>query len=557
VSRSAVGIILRAEWRAWRNRIAKANPLRVVGLVVFALLGGTVFGGFLFALAAAAGHLLPSARDAMLSGAFTALSVLMLVVGFPSVIATYFAGRDLMQLVLAPVRSIEIFLARSLFAMSANLLVAVVFLIFVAGVGAGSGASPLYYLLALALVFVQVLLVTALQATFMAAVLRWVPARIARDVAVAVASIAGGGLYLAWNLTLRQTLGSFAPRHQPDLSSLVSSLQRIEWVPSSWPGHALSAVIEGNASAALVWTGVTLVFAIVVVGAAALLYERTLLAGLGLLGGVPSRWRTRRRKPPRVAAAGAGSPGFAIARKDWIAYRRDIRRLSRFLPAMIFLLAYAVLLIRPGRGIDLFWNDVFVVAFVSLFMSMMFATTAIPAERRGYQLLRLAPVTSWQLIRAKVLFTLVPVLALTGVISLGLSLAGGNSPWKTLQVALLAVWLGVGCVCIGVSAGAIDPNFESADDRRSVGIVGTFAAMGGELAFGLFSVGALALFYLAASLAAGNAVAGLPVAATPAFAVASVVIAVALAAAGASVVVLMLWLANSHLRGFENSIVSN
>ena len=46
-------------------------------------------------------------------------------------------------------------------------------------------------------------------------------------------------------------------------------------------------------------------------------------------------------------------------------------------------------------------------------------------------------------------------------------------------------------------------------------------------------------------------------AATPAFALASVVIAVALAAAGASVVVLMLWLANSHLRGFENSIVSN
>src|SRR2546430_940241 len=83
------------------------------------------------------------------------------------------------------------------------------------------------------------------------------PARSARDVAVAVATIAGGGLYLAWNLTLRQTIGSFTPRHQPDLSNLVSSLQRIEWLPSSWPGHALSAVIEGNTSSALVWTGVT------------------------------------------------------------------------------------------------------------------------------------------------------------------------------------------------------------------------------------------------------------------------------------------------------------
>lgn len=556
MNRSPVGIILRAEARAWRNRITKSNPLRVVGLAIFGLLTGTVFGGFLFAIAAIAGHLLPAAREAMLAGAFTALSVLMLVVGFPSVIATYFAGRDLMQLVVAPVRSTEIFLARSLFAMSANLLVAVIFLIFVAGVGAGSGASPFYYMLALILVFVQVLLVTALQATLMAAVLRWVPARIARDVAVALASIAGGGLYLTWNITLRQTLSTtFSRRSQPDLSNLVSVLQRIEWVPSSWPGHALNAVIDGNVSAALAWTGVTLALAVVLVGVAALLYERTLLAGLGLLGGVPARWWTRRRKEPRVAAAGAGSPGLAIARKDWIAYRRDIRRLSRFLPAMIFLLAYAVLLIRPGRGVDLFWNDVFVVAFISFFMAMMFATPSIPSERRGYQLLRLAPVTSWQLIRAKVLFTLVPVLALTSVISFGISIAGGNGVWKTIQVAVLAVWLGIGCVCIGVSAGAIDPNFEATDDRRSVGIVGTFAAMGGELAFGLLTVGALALLYVAAALAGGDGTLGLP--ATPLLAAVSVLVAIALAAGSAAVVALMLWLANSHLRGFEDSIVSN
>ncbi len=555
MNRSAVEIILRAELRAWRNRIAKANPIRIVGLALFAVFTGIVFGGVLFALAAAAGHLLPSARDAMLAGAFTALSVLMLVVGFPSVIATYFAGRDLMQLVLAPVSSLEIFLARSLFAMSANLLVAVVFLIFVVGVGVGSAASLLYYPLALVLVFVQVLLVTALQAVFMAAVLRWVPARIARDVAVAVASVAGGGLYLAWNLTLRQTIGAFSPRRQPDLTNLVSLLQRIEFVPSAWPGHALNAVIRGDASAALAWTGLTMVLAVVLVGVAALLYERTLLAGLGLLGGVPSRWRARQKKAPRVAGSGAGSPGLAIARKDWIAYRRDIRRLSRVLPAMIFLLAYAVLLVRPGRGIDLFWNDVFVVSFVSLFMSMMFATTAIPSERRGYQLLRLAPVRPWQLIRAKVLFTIVPVLALSTAISLGLSLFGGNNAWKTLQLVLLAAWLGIGCVCIGVSAGAIDPNFESTDDRRSVGIVGTFAAMGGELAFGLFSVGSLGLLYLAASLASGTGVLGLP--ATPALAAMSVLVAIVLAAGSAVVVGLMLWIANSHLRGFEGSIVSN
>jgi ABC-2 type transport system permease protein len=555
VSRYAVAVILRAELRAWRNRITRGNSVRIVALVLVGFFGGVVFGGSLFGVAFAAGAALPSARDAILAGAFTALSVLMLVVGFPTVIASYFAGRDLMQLILAPVKTSEIFLARSLFAMSANILVGTLFLTFIVGLGAGSGASPLYYLLALVLVVVQVLLVSALQVNFMAAVLRWVPARIARDVAVAVASVTGAGLYLAWNLTIRQSFT--ATRRTPDISHLVSTLQSIEWVPSAWPGHALSAVINGDGTAAVLWTGLTLLLAFGLVTAAVLLYERTLLAGLGLLGGVPGRRRNRSAARANVATAsgGTGSPGLAIARKDWIVYRRDIRRLSRFFPALIFLFVYAFVLVRPGTGTDVFWSGVFIVAFVSFFMSMLFGTTAIPSERRGFQLLRLAPITSLQLIRTKVLFTVAPVVVLTTFITIASSVVGGIGIAKGAQLTVLAVWLALGCVSIGVSAGAIDPQFESADDRRVVGVLGTFAAMGGELAFGLLSVGAFALVQLAEQLASGTGGFGFvtPSAATAALAAG---LAVLPAAGGVGVVVLMLWSANSHLRSFEGSITS-
>ncbi len=548
---SAVAIILRAELRAWRNRISRGNPLRVVGLGIFAFFVALVFGGSLFGVAFAAGGALPSARDTILAGAFTALSVLMLVVGFPTVITSYFAGRDLMQLILAPVRTSEIFLARSLFAMSANILLATLFLTFIAGLGAGSGASPLYYVLALVLVAVQVLLVSALQVNFMAAVLRWVPARIARDVALAVASITGAGLYLLWNLTIRQSFSVI--RHRPNFSSLVANLQRLDSLPSAWPGHALGAVLSGDAAAAIEWTGLTFLLAAVLVTIGAMLYERTLLSGLGLLGGVPSRSRNRAVSPARAGRAGRASPGLAIARKDWIVYRRDIRRLSRFLPAFIFLFAYAFVLVRPGNGTDVFWSGVFIVAFVSFFMSMMFGATSIPSERRGFQLLRLAPITSWQLIRTKVLFSVAPVLVLTTLITVVSSVVGGLGPAKAAQLAVLAVWLGLGCVCIGVSAGAIDPHFESTDERRTVGVLGTFAAMGGELAFGFLSVGAFALLQLAQQLAVGAGGFGfLP--ATPVMAALVVVVAVLPAAGGAAVVGLMLWTANSRLRAFEGPI---
>ncbi|HSS61924.1 MAG TPA: hypothetical protein VLK30_10760 [Candidatus Limnocylindrales bacterium] len=551
MNRSTVAIILGAELRAWRNRISRGNRARIVGVAIFGSGAAFILGGTLFAVAFATGHSLPSARDPVLDGAFTALSVLMLVVGFPTVIATYFAGRDLMQLILAPVRSSEIFLARSLFAMSANALVAALFLTFVVGVGAGSGASPLFYVLALVLVAVQVLLITSLQATIMAAVLRWVPARIARDVAVAVASVTGAGLYLVWNITIRR---SFTARSGPNINGIVSVFQRIEWVPSAWPGHALSSVIAGDVVGSLTWTLVTLAVTAAIVFVSAVLYERTLLAGLGLLGGVSASWRTRSARPVTVAARGGfASPELAIARKDWIAYRRDIRRLSRFLPAVIFLIAYGFVLVRPAGGPGAFWNDVFVIAFVSLFMSMMFATPSVPGERRGFLLLRLAPITYAQLIRAKVQVTLIPVVIIAIVLSVVSSTVAGNRPADTLQLLVLAIWLSAGCVCIGVAAGAIDPKFESTDDRRAVGVAGTFAALGAELGFGLLSVGAFALLHVSPDLLAGTtSIEGLPSGAG--VLAAGVLIAILLAIAGAAVVALMLLVATWRLRSFEGQI---
>src|SRR5437660_1673705 len=68
MNRYAVAIILQAELRAWRNRITKGNPVRVVGLALFALFAGIVFGGSLFGIAFAAGEALPSARDATVAG---------------------------------------------------------------------------------------------------------------------------------------------------------------------------------------------------------------------------------------------------------------------------------------------------------------------------------------------------------------------------------------------------------------------------------------------------------------------------------------------------------
>lgn len=549
---SATQTILRAELVALWHRLLKRSPVRLALLALFLGVAAVVLGGGAFAIGATAGHLLPSARDSILAAGFTALSVLMLVVGFPTVIATFFVGRDLLLLVLAPIRSIDMFAARLLLAMSANLLISALLLMGTLGVGVGSGAPLLFFPLAVVLVFVQVLIVTALQAILMSLVLRWVPARLARDVAAAVAGLAGAGLYLAWNVNLRQ---SFSPRTRPDLTNLNSVIQRIEWLPSAWPGHALSAVIAGNAAATTTWLMFSFGLAVLLVAAAEVLYRHTLLAGLGVFGGPQAVWRRSAAKQPVVVAKqGAASPSRAIALKDWLSYRRDIRRLSRLLPAFLFPIGYALTFFRPSQ-INGFWTEVFLVAFISMFMSTALATPSIPSERRGFQLLRMAPMTMWQVIRAKVALTLPPVLALTLLFGIVVAAVSGSGIPELAELAVLVVWLGTGFVSIGVSAGGIDPRFDASDDRRAVGVLGTLAGLGAALGFGLLSISAFALFVFGFAAAAGTAHLG-PFPSTPAIGALMWAAGFTLAAGAAAIVGILLWFADSRLRAYEGAIAA-
>jgi hypothetical protein len=564
----ALPVILRAELLSARNRLTKRNTARLVILAISLVVAGAFLGGGAFAAGATVGHFLPLALDSLLAAGFTGLSLLMLVVGFPTVIASLFVGRDLLQLVVAPVRTRDIFVARLVSAVSANLLLSFILAAGVLGVGAGAGAPWVYFPMALLLVAVQVLVVTAVQAILMTVILRWVPAKLARDVAAGVAGLTGAALYLAWNLNLRKT---FERRSgAPDVSNLTSAVQRVDWLPTTWPGHALSATLQGSTGTAVVWLVATLALALVLVAIAGQMYERTLLFGLGVFGGATRVWRRRKARPFTLESplgAGAlraraerptwwgaqGSPYRAIAIKDWLGFRRDVRRLTRLLPALLLPLGYAAALSQPARSLSGFWSNVALVTFLSMFMSSALASPSIPSERRGFQLLRLAPLTMWQLLRAKVFIALPPVLATMLVFSVAVAVTSKSGAIQLLELVIFGVWLAAGFVSISVSSGAIDPHFEATDDRRSVGIIGTFTSIGGSLGFSIISIGALALFLFGQQAAAGTANLG-PIPSTPAVGFAMVLGGLLLVASGCALVAVLLTFANARLRAFEASI---
>jgi len=552
---SALRVIVGAELRALRNRVLKGNRARIVALVIVLLFALPVLGGGTFGVGAKAGDFLPFAVDPLLAAAFTGLSLLMLLIGFPTVIASLFVGRDLLQLVVAPVRTRDIFVARLVTAMTANLLISGVLLAAVLGLGAGAGAPLIYFPLGLLLIAVQVLVVTSLQAILMTVIVRWVPARLARDVAAAVAGLTGAVLYLTWNLSLRQT---FRSRARPDVSGLTSLAQRIDWLPTTWPGHALSAIASGSPAVALVWLLATVLLAAILVAMAEHLYERTLLAGVGVFGDAPAIWR--RRSTPRPSSLpsplrGEGNPYFAIARKDWLGFRRDVRRLTRLLPALLLPVGYAAALSQPARSLSGFWSNVALVTFLSMFMASALALPSIPSERRGFQLLRMAPLSMWLLLRAKVFIAFPVVVATMLVFSIAVAFISKSGVAQLLELVILGLWLAAGFVSISVSGGAIDPRFDATDDRRAVGLVGSLAAIGGSLGFAVLSLGALALFLFGEQAASGGGNLG-PIPMTPAIGFAMIFGGAVLMIACVALVGGLLWIANSRLRSFEASIAA-
>ncbi|TMD00550.1 MAG: hypothetical protein E6J05_03165 [Chloroflexi bacterium] len=549
----ALQVIVGSELLAFRNRVLRRNPARLAAIGLILLFGAVVIGGGAFTIGATAGHFLTFAVDPLLAAAFTGLSLLMLVIGFPTVIASFFVGRDLLQLVVAPVRTRDIFVARLAIATSANLLISGILVAGVLGVGAGAGAPLPYYVLAALLIALQIIVITALQVILMTLILRWVPARLARDVAAGVAGLTGAALYVGWNLSLRQTFGR---RGRPDLSNLTELAQHIDWLPTTWPGHALSAAVDGRPGSATAWALATVVLAVLLLAIAELLYERTLLSGLGTFGGAATVWRRRSERPATPSrATGAGSPTIAIARKDWLGFRRDVRRLTRLLPALLLPLGYAAALSQPSRSLSGFWSNVALVTFLSMFMSSALASPSVPSERRGFQLLRMAPLTMWQLLRAKVLIALPPVVATMLVFSIAVDVASKSGVPQGLELIAFGLWLAVGFVSISVSGGAIDPRFDVTDDRKAVGLVGTLAAIGGSLAFAVFSVGALAGFTFGAEAATGTVDLG-PIPSTPEVGVVMILGGVLLVVAGVVLTAVLLWIANARLNTFEATIAA-
>ena len=486
--------LVRADLRGAWNRLRRR---RAAGLLIAAMLAGLlvalggVFAGGL-ALAHVGAQLQPGAVEAMLTFAFSALAVVMLVFGFSTVVSVFYADRDLLLLAAAPVPTGPIFLARLLRASWANSLTAAMLLCALWGFGAGSGLDAGFFGAAILLALSEVVALTSIQVILLALAVQLLPARRIKDGANVLAALAATVFYVGW-LAFRAP-GTGLDNRSQTLTEVLRGLavigRRMRVFPTSWPAQALA---DWGGAAAAGWLLRTVILAAALGTVAFLLFRATFLPGLSAFLETAPGGRGFGRGLARTGEALSASA--AIVRKDWLTLRRDGRRLVRLLPGAVLAFAYPLLFFRSAHSSG-FW----VIGFVPWFLAQIFGLPSVAAERRGLHLLRLASVSPLRLLWAKTLASALPVVGLSLVAAV-LTIAVQGFSTQSVWIVAATLWLALGFTLIAVGAGAIAPRLDVDDPRRSVGLEGVLVALLGALVFGGLSVAGFGVLYISFALA--------------------------------------------------------
>jgi ABC-2 type transport system permease protein len=501
----AVWKLLRLRWRTTLNSFRHAKTSAKVGRIVgMLLLAG--FGGFIFWLSWVLLNFLRSSKLTQFVGDTTALldavPVLILTVFFMGILITSFGvllqalylSGDMDFLLAAPIPIRAVFITKLLQAILPNFgLTALFGLPVLVGLGLSGGYSFWYFPFMLILMISLSLAAAGLAGLLVMLVVRIFPARRVVEVLGFVGAIISIVCSQTGNL---MNSGNSANVSQEQVSGALGWLVQLNnpWIPLNWPGRGLVALGEGN------WLpgfGLTLL-------------------SLGLTGGLfwlslvtAERWYftgwagmqvvKQKKQPTRLSHTATASarpvpavfqamrllsaPVRGMIWKDYLMMRRDLRHLSQLITPLIFGIIYGIMFLRSGgeapagRGEAPDWfmssvenllayGSVFLAIFVGWMLLQRLAGMGFSQEGKNYWMLKAAPVSARQMLRAKFLVAYLPALVLSVLFMVVFSILQrigiGQLAYSLWMVALCLA----GMAGIQLAFGAAGANFNWEDPRK-------------------------------------------------------------------------------------------
>ncbi|MSP14083.1 MAG: hypothetical protein EXR62_14150 [Chloroflexi bacterium] len=512
-------LLLSLRWQVAWNGFLSRKPLAKVLLVLGALWIGVIVGGGSAALGYGAGSLLrrfPQLHlEPLIPGAIlTAIAVILFLTSFGVALGSLFLTNDLEMLMSAPVDRRAVFISKILDGMAFYYgIIAIAAAPALITYGLGLQYGPLYYLLVLITLLGTPLFPASVGALLVMLVARFAPARRVREVLGLSAALVGMSCSLLGQTTRLWTQRISGVSADPQ--AFLSQIQVVTNfpIPTLVAGRGLSEAGLGDWVPALVNLSGFLVLTFGFFAVTIFLADYMYTTGWIRMQSSGSAARSRKQAAKDAAHSGllGGAPApLALALKDWRVIPRDLRNFAQLLAPLLFLPVVYINLIggtgrnstnvlqladRYGLGMVNMAN-VFIAVGILASTILVFSRiglTSISMEGKSWWILKVAPLSGFELLRGKYLSAVVPFAVLSSLLMIGAAIWRHFSVWGFLYGWFGVELLGAGMLAIAIGFAVPWARLDWDDPRGMSSGWGTLFAFIGYILLGIVGGGLLGL----------------------------------------------------------------
>jgi ABC-2 type transport system permease protein len=475
-----------------RNRARRADRGDFVRVAVFGSIGVGVFAALFWGAFWLTGQLAAYEEfgDFLLrlglSWLFLTFLAFLAFSGVVTTLSTFFLSDDLRLLMVAPVSSRRLFMARFVRTVGQASWMVVVFLMPVLlGIGAGRCASFVFYVTAIGVVIPFATIPVAVGAAATLMIVNVFPARRARDILMLTGLLFAVSLVLIVRFMQPERL--LRVESLPDIADFFATLQSpiTPMLPSFWAGESLFASLHGSGDllhGAALWT--------------------TAMAFTVFLAGANQRWHFSGYSRSQDAAKARVTPFKVIDLvvhalpmstvrrqllvKDVKVFLRDVSQWLQLLPLLALVLLYLYnfhtldleripYMSGVVKNVYAFLN-LGLAGFVLATVAVRFVFPAVSAEGAAFWIIRTSPISFRDFLWSKFWTGLVPILGLTLGLTITANYFLGVDPFLKVVAAVGIVFMTFALVGLATGLGARYPRF-GADTNQVAGSYGGVAFM--------------------------------------------------------------------------------
>jgi ABC-2 type transport system permease protein len=406
--------------------------------------------------------------------------------GVVTALSTFFLSEDLRVLFTAPLPIRRLFHARFIRTVAQASWMVVIFLAPVLmGIGRARCAGPAFYVTAVLTTIPFAVIPVAAGTLVTLLLVNTFPARRARDILMLMGLLFAASLVILLRFIRPEQL--MKVESLPDLTDFFATLQSpiTPMLPSFWAGEALFASLRGGGDwlhFGALWT--TALAAVVLLRMAS---ERWYFTGYSRAQESPkARFTQLRQLEALVRLLPLSAMRRQLLVKDLKIFLRDVSQWSQLLLLMALVLVY----LYNFRVLDLeripymtavvknlyAFVNLGMAGFVMATVAVRFVFPAVSSEGAAFWIIRTSPVSLRDFLWSKFWTGLVPVLALTEVLTIAGNQFLGVDPFVKVMAAVAIVFMSFALVGLAIGLGARYPRFD-ADPTQVAGSYGGVAFM--------------------------------------------------------------------------------